>query len=78
MGTSDTVWALDGTLQYSFDAAGIDWRLRVDVFNLFGNDTATVVDEFGENDSGQPNPYHMDPISYQRPRSVRFGVGVSF
>jgi outer membrane receptor protein involved in Fe transport len=78
MGTTDTVWALDGTLQYFFDAAGIDWRLRVDVFNFFGDDTATELDEFGENDYGEPNPYHMDPIAYQRPRSVRFGVGMSF
>jgi outer membrane receptor protein involved in Fe transport len=78
MGTSDAVWVFDGSLQYSFDAAGIDWKLRVDVFNLFDNDTETVVDEYGEDNGGAPNPYHMDPISFQRPRSVRFGVGMSF
>lgn len=51
-----------------------DLRFSVDVFNIF--DTAGAIDlyERGDTSSGSVDPDYGSPLSYQSPRSVRFGV----
>ncbi len=52
-------------------------RARV-VFNVFGFNSVTDLDEFGETSSGTPNPNYQTPISYQTPRYVRLGFDWEF
>ena len=52
--------------------------LRVDIFNLFNLDSATELNEFGENASGNVRGDYLLPVAYQAPRSVRFGFDWQF
>jgi outer membrane receptor protein involved in Fe transport len=77
-GRTDDVWGLDTMLKYDFRVGGADLNVRLDVFNLFGNDSVSEVDEDGDHDNGNPNPTFMLPEKYQSPRTVRIGFGLSF
>lgn len=52
--------------------------LRVDAFNILNEQAVIDLNEFGTDDSGNPNPQYMAPISYQTPRYIRFQFGVRF
>jgi outer membrane receptor protein involved in Fe transport len=75
--TPDT-WALDLTARYDFRLAGGDCYARLDVFNLFDNDAVTKVDEVAEIETLQPNSDYLEPRFFQAPRTIRFGIGLSF
>jgi hypothetical protein len=77
-GRTDDLWSLDLMLRYDFRAAGIDWFVRAETFNVFHNQTVTEVDEIGEWGCGTPNETHGFPTAFQRPRTVRLGFGLSF
>jgi hypothetical protein len=77
-GTTDPTWALDLMLGYDFRALGADWKLRLDAFNVFNNDTATEVNDVAELYTFEPNPSYLMAQNHQPPRSVRLGFGVSF
>ena len=53
-------------------------NLRVDVFNVFNTKSALELREFGDLASGAVDPNYGKPVTYQTPRSVRFGVVVGF
>ena len=75
--TADT-WNLDLSLRYDFRPWGTNWFIRVDAFNVFNNDTVVEVDEEAQGDTYLPNPNYQGATYYQSPRSVRFGLGMSF
>jgi hypothetical protein len=50
----------------------------VDVFNVFNNHRVERVNQVAEMENGAANPYYLEPLWYQRPRSVRLGFGLSF
>ena len=82
IGTTDDVTWLDLMFKYDFDL-GVDWFVRLDVFNLFNWSAVTEVNEFAEQTTSSPpnyvlDPYYGEPTYYQSPRSVRFGFGVNF
>jgi outer membrane receptor protein involved in Fe transport len=78
-GRTDDIWSLDLMLKYDFLAAGIQWNVRADIFNVFDNQGVDWYWEFAEDSwNGAPDPYYGEPLMYQTPRSVRFGFGVSF
>ena len=81
-GTTPNVLWLDLMVKYDF-RWGVDWFVRLDVFNFFNNHAVTEVDEFAEEDTSSPPNYLLNPNyglarAYQSPRSVRFGFGLSF
>jgi len=78
MGRTETVWWLDLTVRYDWRWGGANLFARVDAFNVLDNQGVTNVYEQGDSLPGTPNPYWGEPIFYQSPRSVRFGLGVSF
>ncbi len=84
----DWISRLDMTLTYDASelfnsAGGLPGKLkfRVDVFNLFNAQGATDFDETGESGAGDGSPLSLipdarygKPLSYQSPRTIRFGV----
>ena len=52
-------------------------QLKLDVFNIFNNDTVTELIDLAERSDG-PNPRHLLPASFQRPRSVRLSARIDF
>jgi hypothetical protein len=64
--------------KYDFPIGAANLFARIDVFNLFDNSGVREVDEFAELDSGVINQHWREPTHYQRPRSVRIGLGVTF
>ena len=70
-------------LKYDFRVVGLDWNVRLDVFNLRNNQAVTEVNEYSEQESSSPPNYVADPnyklpTHYQSPRAVRFGIGLNF
>jgi outer membrane receptor protein involved in Fe transport len=78
VGTTDDAYALDLMAKYDFNLGSTDWYVRLDLFNLTDADAVTEVDEEGDQDTGDPNENFLAPTHYQPPRSVRFGVGITF
>ncbi|MBW2525802.1 MAG: hypothetical protein JRI23_16580, partial [Deltaproteobacteria bacterium] len=78
LGRTETVWWLDLSVRYDWRWGSADLYARVDAFNVLDNQGITELYEYGDTRSLGPNPYWGEPIFYQSPRSVRFGVGVSF
>jgi len=78
VGRTDDLYGVDATVKYDFRTAGIDWWVRLDVFNLLDNDAIVYYGEYSTTHSGTPYPSFGQPIYYQEPRRVRFGFGVSF
>jgi hypothetical protein len=78
-GRTDDIYDMDVTAKYDLPLSEkVDLTFRVDVFNLFDWDTATEVDEQGDEESGDVNEFFLQETSFQQPRSVRFNVGVRF
>ena len=77
-GTTDSSWGLDLMVGYGFEAAGVRWTLRVDAFNVLGNDGVVKVEENAESGSGAPDPHYLAPLYFQAPREIRLGLGVEF
>ncbi len=80
-GTTDNVHWLDLMLKYDF-RWGVDWSVRLDLFNVFNNQATVEVNEFAEQDSWPPD-YVLDPTygetkTHQSPRTIRIGVGFTF
>jgi len=78
VGTTDDISGMDAMIRYDFQAAGLDWNVRLDVFNLFGGEGVVYYGEESSNDAGAPEPSFGEPIYYQEPRRVRIGFGVRF
>lgn len=78
---SDWLKQVDMSLRYTvpeeYSVLG-NLVLRADVFNIFGFESVTDLDEFGETGSGVANPNYQTPISYQTPRYVRLGFDWEF
>ena len=57
----------------------MEWYLRGDVFNVFNNSAVLWDWHFAERSwNGVPWEYFGEPQFHQAPRSVRFGIGMSF
>jgi hypothetical protein len=78
-GRSPNVWSLDLMLKYALSIGGLDWNVRVDVFNVFNNHAELWNYEWAENGSnGVPDEHFGETEYYQNPRSVRFGLALNF
>ncbi len=79
-GRTPKIYNLD--LNVAWRPTFADGRLafKMDVFNVFNTQKALAVDEFGEDDNGNPlrNSTYMTPTILQAPRSVRFMVQYDF
>jgi len=78
VGTTPDVYGVDALVKYDFEAVGIDWSVRVDVFNLLDNDAVVEVGEYSGTDSGSPDLSFGQPFYHQAPRRVRLGFSMSF
>ena len=78
IGTTDDAYALDLMAKYDFDLGSTDLYVRLDVFNLTDANAVTEVDEAGDLDTGGVNDSYLSATRFQPPRSVRFGIGVTF
>jgi outer membrane receptor protein involved in Fe transport len=78
VGTTDDLYGLDAMVKYDFQMAGLDWNVRLDVFNLFDFNAVTYYSETAGTASGTPDDSFQQPIYQQTPRRVRFGVGLNF
>jgi hypothetical protein len=78
VGRTDSVWSLDLTLKYEKSLGNARLSLRADVFNVFDGEAVIEVNESAEFYSGAANPIFLEPAFHQMPRTVRFGIGVSF
>ena len=78
-GRSGDVWALNVLLKYDFPGFGIDWTMRLDVFNLLDSHAVDWVYSFAEDPTnGVPDVGYGEPLSYQPPRTVRLGFALTF
>ena len=79
LGRTDDYWNLDLNAQYPV-AFGNNQKLllTMDVFNLFDSDSVTEVQESGERIEGEAYQYFGEPLQYQSPRAIRFGVRYDF
>jgi hypothetical protein len=64
--------------RWDFRFGGLDWSLRLDVFNVFDQHAVTEVVERAEDDTGAANPYYGMTTANQTARRVRIGMGLSF
>jgi len=78
VGTTPSIFGLDGMVKYDFQVAGIDMNVRLDIFNIFDNSNPTEVNEFADQDSGAANPHYLFDTHFQQPRRVRLGFGLTF
>jgi hypothetical protein len=72
-----TPWTrtLDLNVAYRPGFADGKLQLKMDIFNVFDADSASVVDEFGEDGSGFPNvETYKHATNWQPPRAFRFMV----
>jgi len=91
-GRTPNNWSFDLTARYDMQIQETDVTFRLDVFNVFDNDTHTEVNEVAERFAGyegvdygygviargQPNEFYGLPTSFQAPRSVRLSAEVKF
>jgi hypothetical protein len=78
-GRSDDITDVDLTAKYDLDLSEkVALTFRADVFNVFDFDTATELDEQGDEESGAVNEHFLDDLAFQQPRAVRFNVGLRF
>jgi hypothetical protein len=76
-----TEWSrtVDLNVAYKPNWADGHLKFKADVFNVFDEHAVTAVNEFGENAAGDPQPdSYLSPVSFARPRSVRFMVQYDF
>lgn len=91
-GRTPNNWSFDLTARYDMQIQETDVTFRLDVFNVFDNDTHTEVNEVAERFAGyegvdygygliargQPNEFYGLPTSFQAPRSVRLSAEIKF
>jgi hypothetical protein len=77
-GRTDWLFHLDVMLAYAFRSAGLDWGVRLDVFNLTNRHGVIEQNEHAELDNGGANANWLAVTGYQSPRRVRLGVTVEF
>ena len=65
-------------VRYDLRLAGLDWWIRLDVFNLLDLESVAYYREYSTDETGNPDPGFGQPQYYQPPRRVRLGVGLSF
>ena len=82
-----TPWtnSLDMNIRYAPAFADGNLAFKIDVFNLFDNDAATTVNEFGEDAGGALQDgsdgetfFYKQANGWQLPRAVRFSVQYDF
>ncbi len=79
VGRTSAVFNLDLSAKYNWNLGDrANLQLRADVFNIFDQDTVTEVDEGADEESGAVNTTYLEPTRFQRPRGVRFMVGIDF
>ena len=78
VGTTDDMLGLDAMVKYDFQLGGMDCNVRLDIFNLLDSDAVTYYSETSGTASGGQDESFGQPVYYQEPRRVRFGVGLSF
>jgi hypothetical protein len=78
-GKTDSLTDVDLTAKYDIEVSDrVTVTLRADVFNVFDEDTETEVNELGDEESGAVGLHFLEATSFQPPRAVRFGAGISF
>lgn len=83
-GRTNSYWNFDLTASYNFDLGeDYDLTLRADIFNVFGNDTVTEVNEIYDDEgdvagSGSVNPNYGLPTAWQSPRYMRLSVNLKY
>ncbi|SEA46114.1 TonB-dependent receptor [Microbulbifer marinus] len=79
-GRTDNVWNLDVSAQYPVQFGNNqELLLTMDVFNILNSDTVVESQEIGDNEAtGAPYEFFGEPVYYQDPRSIRFGVRYDF
>ena len=80
-GRTPTIWTLDLGAQYTFKIWKSSLALRVDVFNVFNNQTTTKVDQIYsvQNTSDhQSNPYFKMETAHQPARRIRLAIRWTF
>ncbi|HJU84605.1 MAG TPA: TonB-dependent receptor [Holophagaceae bacterium] len=81
-GTTPATSQLDLNLAYDLKMPGKNrLRFMLDIFNLLDSQKTVAVDQrYNKSgaDVGQTNPYYLNGILFQTPRSIRVGVRYSF
>ncbi|SHF17205.1 TonB-dependent Receptor Plug Domain [Microbulbifer donghaiensis] len=81
-GRTNDIFNFDLTARYAIPVSGFtdssEVVLQADIFNVFDSDTATEVDELGEDGGMNPNPFWKTPTRFQKPRTVRFTASYNF
>jgi hypothetical protein len=77
---SEWIKQIDMSLRYTVPENFVpgDLVLRADIFNIFNFAGVTDIDEFGEDDGGNPRSEYLSPLGYQTPRYVRLGFDLTF
>ena len=79
VGRTSEIFNLDFSVKKSWNLGDrANLQLRGDVFNVFDEDTVTEVDESADEESGAVNTTFLEATRFQRPRGVRFMVGIDF
>ncbi len=77
-GTTETTWGLDALIKYDFVLGGMNLFARLDIFNLFDlSAQAQVREQSGTTTFGVDEGWLQTTV-YQAPRTLRFGIGLSF
>lgn len=77
---SDWIKQIDMSVRYNvpINVGAGELVLRADIFNIFNFRGVDDINEFGEFNSGAPDPNYRKPLSYQTPRYVRLGFDLTF
>jgi hypothetical protein len=79
LGRTPAVWSLELMLKHALSIGGLDWNVRGDVFNAFNNHAELWNYQTAEDSwNGVPDEHFGETYNYQSPRSIRFGLGLSF
>lgn len=76
---SDWTTRFDLSFRYSLDdIVPGNLVFRADIFNVLNLQSAVEMNEFGEDDAGNPDVNYQAPNTYQAPRSIRIGFDWAF
>ncbi len=73
-GRNPWTFTVDLHASYDFEVGKGKLTAMMDIFNLFGDNSATAFDNDVENRPGTPNINYLRADTYQAPRTVRLGV----
>jgi hypothetical protein len=81
-GRTPWTWTLDASVAYMPEwGKEMNTTFKLDVFNIFNNDTVTEYNEtsaFGGYSNQEYNPNFLNDVNYQAPRSLRFTASIEF